>query len=350
MESPPRDLRLGGAGLLATALGWCAMSAMVHTASAPFLVSVLGASVAQIAGRAALWAFVGVLVSLALVPAYRSLFADPAPTTLRIAAMVALCALGGMVFSELLHLSDWPLPEPPRIRPPRARWSRALPNTLSLLVFSALLLASWNVTRLQQARERLLRAESSAIEARLAMLRLELDPHFLFNTLNSVIGTIDESPARAKRMVRQLAELLRHTLDQGAAEVPLEQELHTVGLYLDIERTRFEERLAVRFDVDEAARRVRVPAMLLQPLVENAVKHGWRGAPDVLEIGIAAWLEGDRLCVEVSNTGRIQEAGRGIGLRNLSDRLAHVAPGADAFSLTEREGRVVAALRLPVRS
>lgn len=349
MESPARDLRLGSAGLLATALGWCAMSAMVHTASAPFLTSVLGASAVQVAGRAALWALAGVVVSLALVPAYRSLFADPAPTPLRIAAMLGLCALGGLAFSELFHLTDWPLPEPPRARPPRARWARALPNTLSLLVFSALLLASWNVTRLQQARERLLRAESSAIEARLAMLRLELDPHFLFNTLNSVIGTIDESPARAKRMVRQLAELLRHTLDQGAHEVPLEQELHTVGLYLDIERTRFEDRLAVHFDVDEAARRARVPTLLLQPLVENAVKHGWQTAPKVLEIGIAARLEGDRLCVEVSNTGRLQGTGHGIGLRNLRDRLAHVAPGADAFALSERDGRVIAFLRLPVR-
>lgn len=350
MDSAIREPRLSGPGLLATLVGWCAMSAMVHTASAPFLTGVLGATVGQVAMRAILWAGVGAVLSLALLPAYRRLFADPAPTVLRIAAMVALCAFGGLVFSELLQLFDWPLPEPPRARPPRARWSRALPNTLSLLTFSALWLASWNVARLQQAREGQLRAESHAIEARLAMLRLELDPHFLFNTLNSVIGTIDESPTRAKQMIRQLAELLRHTLDQASSEVPLEQELHTIGLYLAIERTRFEERLSVDFDVEEAARRVRVPAMLLQPLVENAVKHGWRSAPEQLVIGVRAWLEGERLAVEITNTGRLGPLGEGIGLRNLRERLALVAPEPDAFDLTEEQGRVVAALRLPVRT
>lgn len=328
-------------------LGWSALSLVVHSASAGFLSSVVGANPSQIAGRAVLWAILGIVVSTALLWPYRLLFADPTPTVPRIVTMVALSFAGGLLVHTLLEVSHWPLPaDPGRLGPPgRSSWGRAISPSLALLAWSALLLVVYNVRRWQEERERTLEAEALAVEARLAMLRYELNPHFLFNALNSIVGAIDESPARAQTMVRQLAELLRHSLHPEGGST-LQDELRTVDLYLALESVRFEDRLVVEVDVAREAASWPVPAMLLQPLVENAVKHGMPSSPVPLRVTIGARVVDDRLVVTVGNTGRLEKTTGGVGLRNLRDRLAHLAPGDYTFELQEIDDRVVARLTL----
>jgi LytS/YehU family sensor histidine kinase len=178
------------------------------------------------------------------------------------------------------------------------------------------------------------------------MLRYELNPHFLFNALNSIVGTIDESPSRAQTMVRQLAELLRHSLHAEGGST-LADEVRTVDLYLALESVRFEDRLVVAVTVPAEAGSWPVPAMLLQPLVENAVKHGMPSSPSPLRVDVDAGIVDDRLVVTVSNTGTLARTpGQGVGLRNLRDRLVHLYAGDYTFELRQVDDRVVARLTL----
>jgi two-component system, LytTR family, sensor kinase len=339
-----RDDRVLPPGFLWTqVLGWSALSLVVHSANAGFLSTVLGATAAQIAGRAAVWATVGIVLSTALLWPYRLLFADPSPTVLRIAAMVLCSFGGGLLFYGVLDLVQWPLPADPRPLG-RPSWGRAVSPSLALLAWSALLLVVYNVRRWQEERERTLEAEALAVEARLAMLRYELNPHFLFNALNSIVGTIDESPSRAQTMVRQLAELLRHSLHAEGGST-LADEVRTVDLYLALESVRFEDRLVVAVTVPPEAASWPVPAMLLQPLVENAVKHGMPSSPSPLRVEVDAGIVDDRLVVTVANTGHLARTpGQGVGLRNLRDRLVHLYAGDYTFELRQVDDRVVARL------
>jgi signal transduction histidine kinase len=167
--------------------------------------------------------------------------------------------------------------------------------------------------------------ESRLAEARLQALRMQLNPHFLFNTLNSIASLVHEDPTAAERMIEALSELLRlalHTAD--TQEVPLREELHFLDQYLLIERARFGERLQVERHIDVAALGAAVPTLILQPLVENAVNHGIENqlAPGV--ICITAEHAGDLLRLEVSDNGRglaRDSLSEGVGLSNTRLRL-----------------------------
>ncbi|WP_338864405.1 sensor histidine kinase [Myxococcus stipitatus] len=209
----------------------------------------------------------------------------------------------------------------------------------------------------RQAEERAhIEARALANEARLQALQYQLNPHFLFNALNSLRAVISEDTERAQAMVTQLAELLRHTLtgpQQSLAS--LEQELEGIQNYLALEKVRFEERLQVAVSVSAEASRALVPALILQPLVENALKHGKR-LGTALQVSIRAEMEEDALCVEVANTGTLKQAkdteeappSTRIGLRNVKERLEVLFPGRNTFVLEERDGWVHATLRLKV--
>ena len=183
----------------------------------------------------------------------------------------------------------------------------------------------------RKIRESDLRAsqlEASVSEARLQALTLQLRPHFLFNTLNAIAELIHEDPDVAERMVGRLADLLRRTLEtDGATEVPLATELDLVDRYLDIETVRFQDRLRVRWEVASDARAARVPAMILLPLVENAIRHGVSSRPGPGEVGIRARRDADTLRLEVWDDGPGLDvaarsgARRGIGLANTRARL-----------------------------
>jgi signal transduction histidine kinase len=192
-------------------------------------------------------------------------------------------------------------------------------------------------------------------EARLSALRMELHPHFLFNALNAIAGLVRRREGdKAVGMLSRLGALLRMTLDPDLGhEVPLDRELELLDLYLGIEKTRFPDRLEVRMDVDPAARAALVPAFVLQPLVENAVRHGIARMVQRGRITIGARIAGSRLAIEVADTGpgiiAGGRSGEGVGLRNTRERLSQLYGGDAVLQLEQRvSGGTVATLSLPV--
>jgi signal transduction histidine kinase len=194
--------------------------------------------------------------------------------------------------------------------------------------------------------------EAHVQEARLLALRMELHPHFLFNALNAIAGLVRRGEgSKAIAMLSRLAALLRLTLERELAhEVPLDRELELLDLYLDIERTRFSDRLDVRMDVEPAARDALVPAFVLQPLVENAVRHGIARGAEPGRITIGAWVKGASLAIEIADTGPgiASNGAEGVGLRNTRERLSRLYGPAAALRLDRGvEGGTVATLTLP---
>ena len=182
----------------------------------------------------------------------------------------------------------------------------------------------------EKQADQLLTLENQATEAQLAMLRYQLNPHFLFNTLNSISTLVLlKQTERANAMLSRLSAFLRYTLaNEAKAEVTLAQEVDTLKLYLDIEKMRFEDRLRPSFDIDPTVARARLPSLLLQPLVENAIKYAVTPKEDGAEIAISARLAGDRVQITVSDTGpglnenrMLPSYSTGLGLANIRDRL-----------------------------
>lgn len=202
------------------------------------------------------------------------------------------------------------------------------------------------------------RLETEMSRARLEALRRELNPHFLFNTLNCISALARRGDGKgATTAVARLSELLRQVLDDDLEErIPVEEEIGLLQLYLDILDLRYGDRLEMAVSVDPAARRALVPSLILQPLVENAVQHGVEAVRGPGRLGVEARARGRRLELRVSNSGptdtpSLADAadGRGVGLRNTRDRL-HTLFGDEA-SLTLRSlrtGGAEALLRLPL--
>ena len=172
--------------------------------------------------------------------------------------------------------------------------------------------------------------ENQASSAQLAMLRYQLNPHFLFNTLNSISTLVLlKQTERANAMLSRLSSFLRYTLaNEPTAHVTVAQEVETLKLYLEIEKMRFEERLRPQFDIDQAAERARLPSLLLQPLVENAIKYAVSTQEEGAEICVRVRLAGDRVQIAVSDTGPGLQDGRampslstGVGLPNIRERV-----------------------------
>ncbi len=182
----------------------------------------------------------------------------------------------------------------------------------------------WRIFKLEGEQEEL---RAMALAAQLAALRAQLNPHFLFNSLNSIAELVRTDPEQAEECVERLAEILRFVLQQTQIDlVPLSEELRIAQSYLEIEQARFGDSLSVRLDVDPRARTVLVPGLMLQPLVENAVKHGISKKLGGGEIVIEAGLDGDELLVAVRDsgggmTGENKPFDSGFGLRNLRERL-----------------------------
>jgi len=220
--------------------------------------------------------------------------------------------------------------------------------------FSIWLWIYFSVQSLRQRRAlevKALKLEASAHDARLRALESQLNPHFLFNALNSVRALVVEDPQRAQAMVTRLAELLRYTLNAGGRDVvTLDDELHAVEDYLAIERVRFEERLTVDVDVAPDARRQRVPRMLVLTLVENAVKHGIGRLTGGGTIRITAAVEGGRLQIRVANSGTLSAGATasGVGLSNARERLQLIYGGAASLTLQPDGAVVVASVTTPV--
>jgi sensor histidine kinase YesM len=234
---------------------------------------------------------------------------------------------------------------------------------IGLLYLPLTLLGGWSALyyainfflTVEQQADRLERLEAQATAAQLAMLRYQLNPHFLFNTLNSISTLVllkQTEPANA--MLTRLSGFLRHTLiAEPGSQVTLAQEIETLQLYLDIERMRFEERLRTRFEIEDAALQAQLPAMLLQPLVENAIKYAVSPQEEGAQISLTARVIGDRLRLTVEDTGpgaddnpRDPSApplpGRpvstGVGLANIRNRLAQAYGDNHLFETRSEAG------------
>jgi signal transduction histidine kinase len=236
-----------------------------------------------------------------------------------------------------------------------------IPMTL-LGTWSALYYAINYFLTVEQQADRLERLEAQTTAAQLAMLRYQLNPHFLFNTLNSISTLVllkQTEPANA--MLTRLSGFLRHTLiAEPGSQVTLEQEIETLQLYLDIERMRFEERLRTSFEIDDAALQASLPSMLLQPLVENAIKYAVSPQEEGAKISVSARVIGGRLRMSVEDTGPGMDASdpaefsefsagavgpalghtvsTGVGLANIRNRLMQAYGDSHVFETRSEPG------------
>ncbi|MBA3849292.1 MAG: hypothetical protein C0502_04770 [Opitutus sp.] len=199
-----------------------------------------------------------------------------------------------------------------------------------------------------------LAAQLAEEKARLEVLRYQLNPHFLYNSLNSIYGLLFENARDAAEMVLRLSEFCRATLTGTKDEFPtLGAEIDVLRNYLDVEKVRWGEQLRIALEVAPEVASVRLPPFLLLPLVENAIKYGSRTSPGVLQLLVRAQADAGRVRIEVANTGRWVEPGQaqpdstGIGLENLRQRLRRHYPDAHTFAIEVLEGWVAARVELP---
>jgi two-component system LytT family sensor kinase len=187
------------------------------------------------------------------------------------------------------------------------------------------------------------------LEARLDALQRQINPHFLFNTLNSIASLVRSKPEMARTMTVKLANILRALLKDHDAYVPLRDELKFTDDYLDIEVVRFgSEKLRVEKDIDPRTLDILVPSILLQPLIENSIKHGLEPRIHGGTVTLRSRLEGDRIFIEVSDdgvgmTGRpesaIRRTGSGIGMKNVQERLEVLYGNQASFNVVSNPGR-----------
>ncbi|HEV3200292.1 MAG TPA: histidine kinase, partial [Bryobacteraceae bacterium] len=208
------------------------------------------------------------------------------------------------------------------------------------------------ITGRWRQKERETRLLLALREAELRALEAQVNPHFLFNCLNSIRALVVENPPQAQDMITRLANILRYNLHRDRSHtVPLASELEAVSDYLALESVRFEDRLRVKFAIDDDTRQVPIPPMLLQTLIENAVKHGIAPIPGGGELLIRATLRQDSMKVEVENTGQLrapEPVGTGLGLSNVQERLRVLYGDRRAsLQLEQRDGRVAATLVIP---
>jgi hypothetical protein len=236
---------------------------------------------------------------------------------------------------------------------PVRRWAppAILGWSWSVVVWSAIYLGVHFFERWRQAELDKLQLTIAARDAQLHGLMAQLHPHFLFNCLNSVRALVVEDPAKAQATVTALSRLLRHSLQAGAeSTVPLATEIEMVRTYLELEAVRFEERLATEIEIAREVDGLHVPAMLIQSLVENGVKHGIERAPNGGTIRVAAWCERGALRVQVTNPGRIASSDDStrIGLANARARLRLLYGEAASLALRDGDRTVVAEVSIPL--
>jgi two-component system sensor histidine kinase AlgZ len=189
----------------------------------------------------------------------------------------------------------------------------------------------------------------AATTARLAELQARIRPHFLFNTLNSAIALVRAEPRKAERLLEDLSDLFRHALMEQGESVSLAQELELAQRYLAIEQVRFGERIRVQWAIDDAANNARLPPLILQPLVENAVKHGVEPSAEGADIKISTERRGARVVIKVSNTTPVMpgEPGSGLALDNVRERLSLLHDVQAQFQCGLKNGVFQVRMELP---
>ncbi len=286
-------------------------------------------------------------VSLLMRPVYRKLEFE-----LRTAFLVAIFSfIASVILACLTHLfaeiTGW---HNPRFTPFENFLLRIL---LMWMVFLGWSFGYFWLKTGAALKNEMLIAEEAVQEAHrmeLQMLRAQLDPHFLFNSLNGIVAEIPQHPATAAEMLRELSDYLRYSLDHRKRAIsPLSDELDAMKSYLAIEKTRFGDRLELSYDISDAARWRQVPSFLLQPLVENAIKHGLHATNLPMKLEISASIKDGDLEVVVANTGHLEASTNqreGLGLDTLQRRLDLHFPWRHSFIMSEDKGWVRAILHL----
>ena len=240
---------------------------------------------------------------------------------------------------------------------------------LGAFYLSMTLLGAWSALyyainfylTVEEQADQLLHLESQASSAQLAMLRYQLNPHFLFNTLNSISTLVLlKQTDRANAMLSRLSSFLRYTLiNEPTAQVTIEQEVETLKLYLEIEKMRFEDRLRPVFNIDPAVAQARLPSLLLQPLVENAIKYAVTPKEEGAEISVTAQPAGENVRIIVSDTGpglnegltrptTMISEGTGVGLANIRDRLIQAFGERQSFETRSTPGGFSVLIEMPL--
>jgi signal transduction histidine kinase len=332
-----------------------AMSSLANQQPLSFLVLVLIATIT------------GFSISLILSIVYRQLIAQRPLVTWGVTALVLPFAVGLHAFIDAWVISLY-----------RSDGDAGFAQLfIGVFYLDATLLGAWSALyyainfflQVEEQNDQLIRLENQATSAQLAMLRYQLNPHFLFNTLNSISTLVllkQTDPANA--MLSRLSSFLRYTLiNEPTGRVTVAQEVETLKLYLDIELMRFEERLRTTFRIDPASEDALLPSLLLQPLVENAIKYAVTPQESGAEITIATQLIGQNLRITVSDTGPGLQSGAsdnrlsgvsfdgaeavstGVGLANIRDRLAQAYGEQHRFETVEpAEGGFSVVIEIPV--
>jgi signal transduction histidine kinase len=269
-------------------------------------------------------------------------------------SLLFLCVrffIDAVFFQEAPHASVWPKLAD-AIRNGGVQW-----NVLNYwLILGAYLALNYH-REVQERRRRAAHLESLLTEARLSALRAQLHPHFLFNALNTVSAYVENDPRRARAMLEHLGNLLRFSLDSGERrEVSLAEEIEALNHYLAIQSARFSGRLRTHLDIPSELFEARVPGLVLQPLMENAITHGVSHLPGGGEVRVSARRDEAHLMLTVADsgvglpTGWSLDRDAGIGLSNTRSRLAETYGAGHSFSiLPGAGGGVVAEIRIPRR-
>ncbi len=220
-------------------------------------------------------------------------------------------------------------------------------NTFVFVAWSSLYFGIKFWFDFQTQRTKTEQANALAQSAQLQMLRYQLNPHFLFNSLNSIRALVEEDKSRAKGMITELAEFLRYSLiSKNYSDVPFKDELEAMKHYLAIEKTRYEENLEVHYEIDPSAENYPVLSFLIHPLIENALKYGMQTSPKPLQITISAKVKNNVFNVEICNTGKWLENGNknnestGTGLENVRRRLSNAFPERHKLIINKSDSKV----------
>lgn len=302
--------------------------------------------------------FIGVLVCGLLFAAYSRLRARLELGAF-IFALIPLCFVGAIAWHAASALAMWGVGWQPRLNLSALSLlvGGGVTDALTLALFALLFLAVDHWHQLRAEKEKAREAAAAADAAQLQMLRYQLNPHFLFNALNSIRAMIVREPERARQIVTELSDFLRYSLTGRGAESTIGGEIEAIDNYLAIQRIRFEDKLAVTVTVEPGLRDLPIPSFLVHPLIENAVKYGMQTSDAPLRVGIAIFSRDGEVVIQVRNSGRLVAPdpardredgidGTGTGLQNVRRRLQLAFPDRHTFKLTADDDGVQAEIVL----